>query len=92
MNMIKTTRKALNMTQPVFGQWLSDGLGRIQPIEIARISEWECGKKSARKNVRDLCRNIAATKAAQRIREIDENLTDGEYEHQVSQIIIESME
>lgn len=90
MSIIKTTRLALELTQPQFGQWLSDQIGRIQPIEVARISEWEHGKKSPRALIREVCQPIAATHAAREIMGMD--ICDRDYEAKASKIIIESME
>jgi len=64
MNVVKAARAALGMSQPAFGAWLSAQIGRADPIPASRISEWESGKRSPRKNVRDACLPVVAGEIA----------------------------
>jgi len=64
MSVIKAARAAMGMSQPAFGAWLSDKIGRAEPIPASRISEWESGKRSPRKNVRDACLPVVAGEIA----------------------------
>jgi len=67
MNVISTTRTALNLSQEAFGVWLAKELGRSDPIPFQRISDWENGRKSPRKNVRSVCAPIAALYTAKKL-------------------------
>jgi len=63
-NVVKAARAAMGMNQETFGAWLSDKIGRADPIPTSRISEWESGKRSPRKNVRDACLPVVAGEIA----------------------------
>jgi len=54
INLIKTTRHALELSQIEFGRWVADKTGRDRPFQTQRISEREHGVRSPRKNVRDV--------------------------------------
>ncbi len=64
MNIIHTARTALGLTQAEFGAWLAERMGRDRPIPDYRISEWERGVRSPRRNVREICAPIAADEVA----------------------------
>ncbi|MBL1319576.1 MAG: hypothetical protein COA63_000755 [Methylophaga sp.] len=59
-NLIKSTRATLDISQAKFGVWLAKEIGRALPFSESRISEWENGKYSPRKKVRDACMPIVA--------------------------------
>ncbi len=63
-NIVKAARAALDMTQETFGVWLAGKTGRAEPFPVSRISEWEYGKRSPRKNVRDACLSVVAGEIA----------------------------
>jgi len=67
MNVVSTARKALKLSQTEFGEWLAKELGRSEPIPFQRISDWENGRKSPRKNVRDICAPISAIYTAKEL-------------------------
>jgi len=63
-NLIKATRKALELSQAEFGRWIAEKIGRKNAFLAQRVSEWERGVRSPRKNVRDACLPIVAAKIA----------------------------
>ena len=48
-------RAALGLSQAEFGAWLAEQMGLPDPIPTSRVSEWENGKRSPRRNVREVC-------------------------------------
>jgi len=64
INLIKATRKALGLSQAEFGRWVACKTGRDRPFPTQRVSEWECGVRSPRKNVRDVCLPVVASEIA----------------------------
>jgi len=63
-SLIKTTRNVLGLSQVEFGRWAAEKIGRVRPFPTQRISEWERGIRSPRKNVRDVCLPIVAAEIA----------------------------
>ena len=59
-NLIKSTRATLGISQAKFGEWLAEKVGRYTPFSESRVSEWENGKYSPRKKIRDACMPIVA--------------------------------
>jgi len=64
MNIIMATRKALGLSQAEFGRWIAEKIGRKNAFPTQRISEWERGVRSPRKNVRDVCLPVVAGEIA----------------------------
>jgi len=64
MNIIIATRNALGLSQIEFGRWVACKTGRDRPFPKQRISEWERGVRSPRKNVRDVCLPVVAGEIA----------------------------
>jgi len=64
VSVVRSARAAMGMNQETFGVWLADKIGRSDQIPPSRISEWESGKRSPRKNVRDACLPVVAGEIA----------------------------
>jgi len=60
---IRYARAELGLSQSEFGAWLAEQVGREIPYPISQVSDWECGRKSPRFNIRIACREIAARRA-----------------------------
>ena len=88
MNMISTTRTAMGVSQSKFGRFLADAVGRDSPFPASRVSEWEHGRSTPNRRVREACRWVAAHDAACEIREIDHR--DPGYYSKVERLIVDS--
>jgi len=64
VNLIAATRASLGFSQSEFGRWLAEQVGRNTPYPLQRISDYERGCKSPRKNIRDVCMPIVAGEIA----------------------------
>lgn len=59
MNIIKTTRTALGMSQPTFGDWLADRVNK-PAITKDTVSRWESGRVAPSGKIRCAVSWIAA--------------------------------
>jgi len=65
---IRYARIELDLDQAGFGAWLAGELGRAEPYPPQRVSEWENGRKSPRRNIRVACAPLAAKAALGKIK------------------------
>jgi len=86
MNLIKTTRTSLDMTQAQFGEWLGEQLGK-PAYSFQSIANWESGKRSPRRNVREVCEPVAAAYITSKIINSKVKFTGSE----MSEMIIKGM-
>jgi len=61
---ISVARAELGLSQSEFGAWLAERMGRADPFPASRVSEWEHGRRSPRRNVRQVCIPVSSKAVA----------------------------